>query len=142
MSTVCRIQAKVFKLSTREVKIAADGTFLVCCDPARDSCVAYPGALLCSQHSDPLSSLATESGMCLSDWWPPFFSTSISLVALSVCHAPPWRSCRHVASPPEHNIRSTLDVDLSWGKDEKDSLRARKRSVGKVKAWLDGGETS
>lgn len=148
LSAVCRIQAKVSsrsgkQTSTREVKMAADGTLLMFCEPARSSCVVYPGPLLCLQYCDRLSSFATESRTVL-DWWPPFFSTSISLVPLS------GLSCTTVAflqaccrSSWAQTFHSTLSVDFSWGKDQKESLRARGTrisSVGKAKDWLVGGE--
>lgn len=54
LSSVCRIQVKCSDtLSVREVKVAADGTFLVLGDPARSSCVFLPrsSALLAVQWS-------------------------------------------------------------------------------------------
>lgn len=87
------------KLCAREVKMAADGTFLVFCDPARSFFVLYPSPLLCSQDSDQLSSLCQgcvfQAGGHLSSPHPSLWYLS------QVCHAPPWYSCRHVASPPE-----------------------------------------
>lgn len=114
------------KLSAREKKMAADGTFLVFCDPVRSSCVVYSGPLLCLQYSDQLLSLTIESGVCLSDWWPAFFSTSISLVPLSgVMH-----HCGVLAGTLyswAQMFHSTLDVDhfLIWERPKR-NLRARR----------------
>lgn len=119
------------KLSAREVKMAAH---FLCFVIQWEACVWFT-QVLCSQYSDKLSSLAT--GMCLSVWRPPFFSTSISLVPLSglSCTSLAFlQACR--LSSWAQTFCSTLDVDLSWVKDKKESLRAgrtRNRSIGKAK---------
>lgn len=65
--------------SAREVKMAADVTFLVFCEPGRSLCVVYPGCnAVTGSHV-----LQQSQGRAFLDWWPPFFSTSISLVPLS-----------------------------------------------------------
>lgn len=78
------------KLNWRRVKMAADGTFLVFCDTVGSLFVVFLGSLFCKKRLDtfPLSSLITQQlSMCLSDWWPPIFSTSIPPFLSQVFHA-------------------------------------------------------
>lgn len=80
-SAVCRIQAKAFQRSSRqrwgEERWKWQQMVVYLFSVIQREARVWFTQVLRSQYSDQLSPVAETSGMCRSDWWPPFFSTSI-----------------------------------------------------------------
>lgn len=125
--------------------MAADGTFLWDVMQLK-SCVKFSCVIRSVENMVDtflLSSLITQYlGLCLSDCWPPLFSTSIFFSPLPgpSCTLS-WQPCRHAVSPPELKDSAAPWMCLSWERRRKESLRAReKSSVGEAKDGIDGGK--